>query len=144
MARVSTHATIKKRKLNGSRLGSIKEESLTRRSKAVPGDSEQIFANAWRRFQSATMALVHEGPIKNRLAQAFLRHLHDMQQDEVPEIIREDFARLCAMLTSKPPIVAGEHSVRATLRKMSRAEADRCAEQIVRIYDTLVRYGHSA
>ena len=110
---------------------------------APPADANQAYAQALKSFQAATLALVRQGSIKKRLAMAFLNHLEALEVARLPEIIRRDFRRLKEQLTSWPPIVTGEDPVRATIRKMSRKDADVCAEQIVLMYDSLVRYGQS-
>jgi len=108
-----------------------------------PADSNQAYAMALRRFQAATLMLVRQGSIKNRLSMAFIKHLESLDAERLPEIIRSDFCELRDGLTCQPPMVAGEDPVRATIRKMSHKDADCCAEQIVLMYDSLVRYGQS-
>jgi hypothetical protein len=92
------------------------------------------------RFESAVLTLVGDGPVKQRLADAFGENLDDLEETELPEALRGWFADLRAALHRVPPL-CGEPCVLATVRKMSVVEADRHASSIVRIYGALVRDG---
>jgi hypothetical protein len=94
---------------------------------------------AWERFYMATLTLVGPGPIKERLVGAFVNNLADLNPDHLPDIIRNDFKNLIDILKTVPPI-GQETRVHATVRKMSDAEADSCAEKIVQIYSTVTQH----
>ena len=126
-----------------SQLGGNGKESKAKSKPNPPADANQAYALALKSFQAATLTLVRQGPIKNRLSAAFISYLEDLDAERLPEIIRSDFCELRDGLTRQPPVVAGEDPVLATIRKMSHSDADGCAEQIVLMYDSLVRYGQS-
>jgi hypothetical protein len=71
------------------------------------------------KFFSAVRILAGDGPIKQRLFMAYSDHLDMLPEADMPESIR-------------PPILA-------SVRKMSSAEATRCATQIVAMFSELVR-----
>lgn len=138
-AKTKQASRLKVPKLDGD--GS-KSRAESKRS-CPPADANQAYALALKSLQAATLALVRQGSIKNRLCTAFLKHLEALDTERLPEIIRNSFCELTKELTRQPPVVAGDDAVRATIRKMSHKDADSCAEQIVLMYDSLVRYGQS-
>ncbi len=90
------------------------------------------------RFKVAIFALVGEGPIKHRLAEAYIEHLGDLDSREFPSDLRQDFSTLYDALHRVSP--GGKDScVRASIRKMSVVEADVHAETIVKLYSELLR-----
>lgn len=94
-------------------------------------------ASTWERFQSATLSLARSGPIKDRLADAYRNHLAEVREEELPREMREEFRAVSRTLTRERPMLRGEDSVRATIRKMSNDEADRIACSVVRIFGAL-------
>lgn len=93
-----------------------------------------------KRFESAVLTLVSEGPVKQRLAAAYTDNLDDLADSELPETVRDSFADLRLALHRVEPL-GGEPCVLATVRKMSAEEADGYASSIVRIYAELIREG---
>lgn len=91
-----------------------------------------------KRFEAAVRELVADGPIKQRLALAFGRHLEDLVIPDMPEPLRGRFAALHGALHSAEPI-GREGSLRVSVRKMSFAEAAAHAETIVELYAEVVR-----
>ena len=92
------------------------------------------------RFEVAIFSLVGEGPIKQRLAEAYIEHLGDLDSREFPSDLRQDFSALYSALHRVNP--GGKDScVRASIRKMSAVEADVHAEMIVKLYSELLRNG---
>ena len=92
------------------------------------------------RFEVAIFALVGEGSIKQRLAEAYIEHLGDLDSREFPSDLRQDFSALYSALHRVNP--SGKDScVRASIRKMSAVEADVHAEMIVKLYSELLRNG---
>ncbi len=92
------------------------------------------------RFEVAIHALVGEGPIKQRLAEAYIEHLGDLDSKEFPFDLRQDFDALYDALHCVNP--DGKDScVRASIRKMSVVEVDVHAEAIVKLYSELLRGG---
>jgi len=98
----------------------------------------------WERFQSATLSLARSGSIKERLTTAYRRHLADIQVEELPEQIREEFRAFSCSLRREPPLVRGDDAIRATIRKMSVADANGAATSVVRMFSALPRSGAAA
>ena len=95
-------------------------------------------SSAWENFFAATAVLASAGPIKHRLAEAFYEHLADLEEDELPREIRDEFTSLSTALSSVRPL-KGETAVQATVRKMSDMEAGGCAVRIVGMLGVLAR-----
>ena len=97
-------------------------------------------SNHVERFYAAVMALVSHGDIKQRLINAFDGHLADVEAEELPIALQQDFTDLKNSMSCVEPL-NGEGSIRATVRKMSVYEADRCAGMMLDLYADLVRLG---
>ena len=95
------------------------------------------------RFEAAVLVMAGHGNIKQRLISAFEEHLAIVDDDELPLAVSEEFADLKSLMTGVEPM-NGEGHVRATVRKMSVPEADKCAHKLVAIYSKLVRLGNRA
>jgi len=95
-------------------------------------------SSAWENFFAATTVLASVGPIKHRLAEAYREHLADLDEDELPREIREEFSSLSATMSCVRPM-RGETAIQATVRKMSDSEAGGCAVRIVGMLGVLVR-----
>ncbi|MEX2150593.1 MAG: hypothetical protein WD793_10265 [Steroidobacteraceae bacterium] len=93
---------------------------------------------AWESLHKAALELAKSTPLKQRLTDAFTRHLLDLPTDEVPGELRADFEGLQQSMTKIPPAL-GESAVVATVRKMSISDADACATRIVELLDKLHR-----
>lgn len=93
----------------------------------------------WERFQSATLSLARSGPIKDRLNDAYRKHLADLSTEELPEQIRDDFRAFTCSLHREPPLMRGDDAIRATIRKMSNADANYAATTVVRMFAALPR-----
>ncbi|MGQ0429439.1 MAG: hypothetical protein ACT4UQ_05875 [Gammaproteobacteria bacterium] len=93
---------------------------------------------AWESLHKATLELAKSSGLKQRLTDAWSRHLEDLSANEIPGELREDFESLRLAMTRVRPL-AGEGAVAATVRKMSMREADDCASRIVALLDTLHR-----
>jgi len=95
------------------------------------------------RFQAAVTALVGDGPMKERLAAAYVENLDDLEDTEFPANLRQEFVDLELALHAEHPI-GREPCVRATVRKMSNFEARAHAGTIVMLYAELVHHGQRA
>ena len=95
-------------------------------------------AAAWESLHKATLELAKPSALKQRLTDAFTRHLLDLSSSDIPGEVREDFEALRQSMTRIRP-QHGECPVAATVRKMSIREADACAARIVALLDTLHR-----
>ncbi len=93
----------------------------------------------FERFQGATLSLARSAHIKERLTDAFRNHLAHIAEDELPSELREEFDALSQELTREPPLLRGEDSFRATVRKMSCDEAEAIACRVVRLFAILSR-----
>ena len=93
---------------------------------------------AWESLHKATLELAKSTALKQRLTDAFTRHLLDLSLHDMPGEVREDFEALRQSITRVRP-QHGECPVAATVRKMSIGEADACAARIVALLDTLHR-----
>jgi hypothetical protein len=86
-----------------------------------------------QRFAEAVQILVGDGPVKQRLASAYSEHLADLTENELPGPLRCAFGELQAAMTRIAP-VGKETRVRASVQKMSPAEASGHAGTIVKLY----------
>ncbi len=91
------------------------------------------------RFQGATLSLAKSAHIKERLTDAYRNHLALILEDELPSELRDEFRELSRVLTREPPLLRGEDSFRATVRKMSSDDADDIAYRVVRLFAMLSR-----
>ena len=85
------------------------------------------------RFRRAVKVLAGNGHLKQRLIVAYENHLEDIADDELPQGARSSFASLQSLMHRVAPL-NGEGPIRASVRKMSLAEAQHCAELIVGIF----------
>ncbi len=100
-------------------------------------------AAAWESLHKATLELARPSALKQRLTDAFTRHLLDLSPSEMPAELRQDFEALRQSMTRVRP-QRGECAVAVTVRKMSIGEADACAARIVALLDSLHRTSASA
>lgn len=94
------------------------------------------------RFYAAVSVIASHGNIKQRLVAAFEEHLAIIEDDELPVAVREKFADLKSLMTGVEPL-NGEGHIRATVRKMSVAEADECSRRMLDLYTDLVNLADS-
>lgn len=97
---------------------------------------------AWEQFHKATLSLVSQGSIKQRLVDAF-SEIKDIQLGDLPEDVHQEFRTLNRELTRIPPF-GDENPVCSTVRKMSNDEAVTWASRIVAIYDSISRSFNTA
>jgi hypothetical protein len=90
------------------------------------------------RFLSAVRTLTSDGPIKTRLVAAYIEHLEDLRDEQIPDTIRPKFDSLREALTATHG-VNGESPVHASVRKMSAVDAQRYAVSILLMLAELVR-----
>lgn len=91
-------------------------------------------------FDAAVMMIVGHGDIKVRLISAFEKHLAVVDSDVLPDLIKNQFTDLRRRMTGVEPL-KGEGQVRATVRKMSIIEAEKCAQEMLAIYTRLLSKG---
>lgn len=94
-------------------------------------------------LQQATITLSQGGSIKDRLADAYATHLIQIDVDDLPESLRDEFECLCQAMRRERPLPR-ETAIRASVRKMSNEEAARHAALVVRIFAAAARTGGGA
>ncbi|MDY0065762.1 MAG: hypothetical protein RBS02_05225 [Steroidobacteraceae bacterium] len=95
-------------------------------------------SSAWEHFFAAAAILASAGPIKHRLAEAYRTHLAQLDEDDLPKEIREEFSSLSSCMCCVPPM-RGESAVQATVRKMSDREAGGLAMRIINMLAVVAR-----
>jgi hypothetical protein len=95
-------------------------------------------SNNFELLQLATLRLSQDGPIKDRLAEAYSSHLVALDAEQLPESMREQFGALCAAMHREHPQTR-ESPVRASVRKMSTIEASEYAALVVRLFGAMAR-----
>jgi hypothetical protein len=89
-------------------------------------------------LQQAIVTLSQAGGIKDRLADAYATHLIQVDAEDLPESLRDDFECLCQAMRRERPLPR-ETAIRASVRKMSNEEAARHAAMVVRIFAAVAR-----
>ena len=95
-------------------------------------------SSAWEHFFAAAAILASAGPIKHRLAEAYRTQLADLDKNDLPKEIREEFSSLSHCMCSVRPM-RGETAVQATVRKMSDQEAGGIAARIIGMLAVVAR-----
>jgi hypothetical protein len=91
------------------------------------------------KFRGAALSLARSGSIKNRLTDAYRNHLAFVDESELPRELVEDFRAVSYALNRQRPLLRGEDTFRATVRKMSNTEADEVASCVVRLFGEISR-----
>ena len=91
------------------------------------------------RLFAAVSVMVTHGPVKQRLIKAYEDHLDAVEEDELPEEIRDSMSELHRRMYGVAP-TNGEGRICASVRKMSKDEADYCARLIVTMYGVTARH----
>jgi hypothetical protein len=94
---------------------------------------------AWDQLQGATLTLSRSAPIKDRLTDAYRKHLSQIAEEDLPKELREDFRAVNHALTRERPLLRGEDAFRATIRKISCNEAEEIASSVVMIFCAIPR-----
>jgi hypothetical protein len=94
--------------------------------------------SAWGMLHAATLELAKSTPIKQRLENAFSKHLRHIEPGQLPAALRCEFHDLMRGLEAVPPM-PGESPVHATVRKMSAEDADLYATRIVVLFGEVAR-----
>lgn len=94
------------------------------------------------RFMTAVSVMAGNGHVKDRLVQAYEDNLQALACEDLPVAARQAFAELRAMMESVAPL-NGEGPIRATVRKMSVHDTDRCARLMVEVLSEVVRHSDS-
>jgi hypothetical protein len=93
-----------------------------------------------RHLEAAVLILTGVGALKERLYGAYIQHLEALDLNssgiELPNDLLRDYAAMCAAMHTAHAL-PGENVIRASVRKLSAAEAERYAALIVRVFSTL-------
>jgi hypothetical protein len=98
-----------------------------------PTQKAQRVSPSAQKFAEAVQTLVGDGPVKQRLASAYSQHLADLTENDLPGALRCAFGELQAAMTRIAP-VGNETRIRASVQKMSPADASGHAFTIVKLY----------
>jgi len=96
------------------------------------------------RFYAALLVLAGHGRIKQRLVKAYEENLAGIEDEDLPMAVKQSFADLRHMMSRVDPVMKREGRIRASVRKMSAAEADECAHKMIDLYRDMIRYSDSA
>jgi hypothetical protein len=99
--------------------------------------------NLSARLEAAALSLAGPGHIKDRLLEAYCKHLQDIQESDVPGEYGLEFAEMIHALHRAPALPGGD-VVKASVCKLSNEEACHFAELVVRLYGVLAGLHHSA
>ena len=88
------------------------------------------------RLRSAALLLIGPGPVKQRLCEAALRHLRDVNAAALPREVATSYLELMDSLCTAPA-AGGLGPVGATVRKMSDFDAAACAARVLDLYVAL-------
>jgi len=89
------------------------------------------------KFRGAALSLARSGSIKDRLTEAYRNHLALVDESELPSDLIEDFRAVSHALNREQPLLRGEDTFRATVRKMSNTEADAVASSVVEMFGAM-------
>jgi hypothetical protein len=90
----------------------------------------------WVHFRRAALVLVGPGPIKQRLCQAYLTHLQQVDPRSLPRELQGDYAAFSSAMHCAQA-AGGLGEVEASVRKMSDLDAGRLAERVLCLYVSL-------
>jgi len=95
------------------------------------------------RFYAAMSVLAGHGRIKQRLMKAYEEHLDAIDEDELPQSVRQAFVEIQQQMHQGAPL-NGEGPICASVRKMSPIQAGECAVAILSLYREMLRYCDSS
>jgi hypothetical protein len=90
-------------------------------------------ATNWECFREAVLVLAGSGPVKQRLAEAYQRHLASLRPEDLPREVRERFTELQSSLRCCGRMGSLD-SVSASALKLSEHEAAAHARSVVDIF----------
>jgi hypothetical protein len=109
---------------------------------AIQNNNAGVEMSDVQRFLTAVKVMAGNGHVKQRLIQAYEENLQDIACDDLPVAARQAYSDLRAMMQTVAPL-NGEGPIRATVRKMSVHDADRCARLMVDLLAEIVRHSDS-
>ena len=87
-------------------------------------------------FHAALQVLVGTGAVKQRLVDAYRRHLASLREQDLPDAVRERFATLRTAM-HEAPAAGGMTAPEASARKMSDKDAAEHATAILEMFTVL-------
>ena len=87
----------------------------------------------WEHFRCATLTLVGPGPVKQRLCDAYMKHLRMVDPESLPRSIQPGYTELAQAMRSAQP-AGGLGAVEATVRKMSEQDAGSLAVRVLEMF----------
>jgi hypothetical protein len=87
-------------------------------------------------FHAALQVLVGTGAVKQRLVDAYRRHLASLREQDLPDAVRERFATLRTAM-HEAPAAGGMTAPEASARKMSDKDAAEHATAILEMFAVL-------
>ena len=87
-------------------------------------------------FHAALQVLVGTGAVKQRLVDAYRRHLATLREQDLPDAVRDRFARLRTAM-HEAPAAGGMTAPEASARKMSEKDAAEHATAILEMFTAL-------
>jgi hypothetical protein len=94
----------------------------------------------WEHFRCATLTLVGPGPVKQRLCDAYMKHLRMVDAESLPLSIQLGFTELTQAMRCGQP-AGGLSAVEATVRKMSEQDAGNLAVRVLEMFVAFSREG---
>jgi len=94
-------------------------------------------------FHSALLVLVGTGAVKQRLVDAYRRHLASLREEDLPEAVRDRFATLRTSM-HEAPAAGGMTAPEASARKMSEKDAADHTAAILEMFTVLSALDESA
>jgi hypothetical protein len=85
------------------------------------------------KLETAVTILIGHGALKDRLALAYTDCLAQLDEQDLPVEVQDEFAQLTQAM-HRARALPGDNIVRASIRKLSNEEAQRYAALVVRIY----------
>jgi hypothetical protein len=89
-------------------------------------------------FRCATLTLVGPGPVKQRLCDAYMKHLRMVDAEGLPKAVQPAYADLAQAMRSAQA-AGGLGAVEATVRKMSEQDAGLLAARVLEMFVVLSR-----
>jgi hypothetical protein len=96
------------------------------------------YGESLQRLHKASQVLVGPGPVKQRLCEAYLRHLKDIEAADLPLELATAFRELADGLCTAQA-VGGLGAVEVSIRKMSESEAGQHAARVLDLLVSLSR-----
>jgi hypothetical protein len=103
----------------------------------------QTMAALWDEFHAAMQVLVGAGPVKQRLIDAYSRHLLHVHEQDMPDALSGRFTTLRAAMHEAGP-TCGLSAAEASVRKMSERDAAAHATSIFEMFVVLSAENESA